>query len=69
MINNIKKYIINNKNKRIQIKINYIRNKSEYIDGIIVEIYDRFFIVKSHDNIKRSFNFSDLLTGYIEIIK
>jgi len=67
MLEKIKKNIKENKGKKLKIKINNIRNKSEYTEGIISEIYERVFIIDCFDGIKRSFNYSDILTGNIEI--
>ena len=67
MINQIKKELYVNSLKRLKIKINNIRNKSEYISGNIIEMYERIFIVNCDDSIKRSFNYSDILTGNIEV--
>ena len=68
MLDKIKKQIFNKRGKNIKIKINNIRNKSEYVDGIITEVYDRFFVVMCSDGITRSFNYSDILTTAVEII-
>lgn len=67
MLDKIKKYILQNKNKVVNLKINNIRNKSEYVEGIISEVYDRVFLIDSTDGIKRSFSYSDVLTGVVEI--
>ncbi len=67
MINQIKKELYINSLKKLKIKINNIRNKSEYVSGNIVEMYERIFIVRCDDSIKRSFNYSDILTGNIEV--
>ncbi len=68
MLYGIKKYINDNKNKKINLKINNIRNKSEYVNGRVTEVYERFFVVDSFDGIKRSFNYSDILTKNVEIL-
>ena len=67
MINKIKKELSINKFKRLKIKVNNIRNKSEYYEGSVIELYERIFIVDCDDNIKRSFNYSDILIKNIEI--
>lgn len=69
MIKKIKEYIIKNKGNIIRLKVNNIRNKSEYVDGFICEIYERIFIIEGNDGIKRSFNYTDILTGNVEILK
>ena len=68
MINKIKEYITNNINKKVRLRVNNIRNKSEYVEGIISEIYERVFIVDCIDGIKRSFNYSDILIKSVEIL-
>lgn len=68
MINKIKEYISKNINKKIRLKVNNIRNKSEYFEGKITEIYERVFIVDCKDGIKRSFNYSDILIKSVEIL-
>ena len=68
MLNKIEEMILYYKNKSVEIKVNNIRNKSEYINGVITELYERVFVVLSSDGIRRSFNYSDILTGTIEIV-
>lgn len=68
MLKKIKKDIENMLGKSVKITVNNIRNKSEKVEGEISEVYDRIFIVNSIDGIKRSFSYSDVLTGTIEII-
>lgn len=67
MLNQIKQDIIRYKGCVVVIKINNVRNKTEYIEGIINEVYDRIFIVICNDGLKRSFNYSDILISNIEI--
>ena len=67
MLEKIKKEVVSYKNKVLKIKVNNIRNKSEYVICSIKEVYDRFFLVTCIDGINRSFNYSDVLTGNIEI--
>ena len=45
MIEKIKKQLLEIGNKRIVIRINNIRNKSEEIKCVIKEMYERHFIV------------------------
>ena len=67
MIDKIKLDISSKLNKKVNIKINNIRNKAEIFEGIIKELYSRIFVVETIDGIKRSFNYSDILTGNIEL--
>lgn len=56
-----------NKFKKLKVKVNNVRNKSEFFEGNISEMYERIFIINCNDNIKRSFCYSDILIGNIEI--
>lgn len=67
MIDKIKLDISSKLNKKVNIKINNIRNKAEIFEGVIKELYSRIFVVETIDEIKRSFNYSDILTGNIEL--
>ena len=67
MIDKIKLNISSKLNKKVNIKINNIRNKAEIFEGVIKELYSRIFVVETIDGIKRSFNYSDILTGNIEL--
>lgn len=67
MIDKIKLDISSKLNKKVNIKINNIRNKAEILEGVIKELYSRIFVVETIDGIKRSFNYSDILMGNIEL--
>ncbi|MBQ1812604.1 MAG: Veg family protein [Bacilli bacterium] len=67
MIDKIKNELNINRFKNLKIKVNNVRNKSEFFEGNISEIYERIFIVNCNDSIKRSFSYSDVLIGNIEI--
>lgn len=67
MIDKIKLDISSKLNKKVNIKINNIRNKAEIFEGVIKELYSRIFVVETIDGIKRSFNYSDILMGNIEL--
>ena len=56
MIDKIKLDISSKLNKKVNIKINNIRNKAEIFEGVIKELYSRIFVVETIDGIKRSFN-------------
>ena len=68
MIDKIKNELYSIKGKRINIKINNIRNKEENIICVVKELYNRVFIVETLDGISRSFNYADILTGNIELL-
>lgn len=67
MIEKIKKDLADMKYKKINIKVNNIRNKSEMLKGKIMEIYPRVFVVETTDGLNRSFSYADVLIGNIEI--
>lgn len=69
MIDKIKKELLELKNKKIDLKVNNLRNKSEIVTGRIIEYYDRLFILKTKSDLLRSFNYSDILIGNVEIYK
>ena len=63
-----KELIKNNYKKIVTIKVLGMRNKREYLKGEITEIYKNIFIIQN-ENQKRSFSYSDLLIGNIQIKK
>ena len=67
MIEKIKKDIVSKIGKNYIFKINNIRNRMECVEGSIVEDYDRVFIVNTNSDLVLSFNYSDVLTGNVEI--
>lgn len=69
MIDKIKNELLDLKNKKIDLKVNNLRNKSEIVTGRIVEYYDRLFILKTETDLLRSFNYSDILIGNVEVYK
>ncbi len=52
-----------------EVVINYSgsRNRKEFYRGTIKEIYDKLFIVKLDNGLKKSFSYADLLIGVLEI--
>ena len=67
MIEKIKKDIVSKVGRNYIFKINNIRNRIECVEGSIVEVYDRVFIVNTNSDLVLSFNYSDVLTGNVEI--
>ena len=55
-------------NKQVRLKVNIGRNKFEYYNGVIVNMYDSLFIVDVSGIIK-SFSYADLLTKNVLIKK
>ena len=69
MIDKIKKELLELKNKKVDLKVNNLRNKSEIVTGKIIEYYDRLFILETEIYLLISFNYSDILIGNVEICK
>ncbi len=63
-IDKIKNQIIKLRDKRLKVKINIGRNKHEYYDGYIKEIYPNLFTIETSKGIK-SFTYSDVVTKVI----
>lgn len=59
-----KEFIRSNYGRRVIVKILGIRNKTDMIEGIISECYERIFIVNSKLG-KKSFTYTDVLIGNI----
>ena len=62
-----KKFVLDNYDKSVVIKVFGIRNKNELIKGRISECYRNVFVVDS-DKFKRSFSYKDVLLGTIKFI-
>ena len=56
----IKFEVLNMKGKNVLAKINIGRNKYEYVEGIISEVYPFLFTIKT-ENETKSFSYSDIL--------
>ena len=67
MINKIKKDLSNLIGKKVFINVNSIRNKNEYYEGVLIELYDRIFVLRDSNNDLRSFSYVDLLIGNIQL--
>lgn len=67
MINKIKKDLSNLIGKKVFINVNNIRNKNEYYEGVLIELYDRIFVLMDSNNDLRSFSYVDLLIGNIQL--
>ena len=66
-INKIKDIISENKNKVINFKYNGSRNQTEEFEGKIENIYKSIFTIRTGDNITKSFSYTDILIGDLEI--
>ena len=61
-----KNYIKRNVGKKALLEVLGIRNKVEYIDGVIAACYDNIFLIKSA-RISRSYSYSDVLIGNVRV--
>lgn len=66
-IEKIKNKINDNINKKVVIKYNGSRNKTEVYSGVILESYNYVFIVKLDGEKTMSFSYVDVLTKSIEV--
>ena len=64
----IKKKIIEFKNEKIKIKISLGRNKYEYLEGKIQNIYPNIFTIMTNKGL-RTFSYSDIVTKAVIISK
>ncbi len=67
-INFIKKKIIEFKSEKIKIKISLGRNKYEYLEGKIQNIYPNIFTIMTNKGL-RTFSYSDIVTKAVIISK
>ena len=68
-IKTIKNQIKINLGKEIKIKLNGSRNKTEYYNAILKDVYENIFTVQIKNNYSelKSFSYSDVLTNTLEI--
>lgn len=71
MINKIKKDIQNKKGEVLKFRFNGARNQIEEFEGVITEVYNYIFTIKTvNDNEEiKSFTYSDVLIDNLEIYK
>ena len=71
MINKIREDISNKKGQTLHFRFNGARNQIEEFDGIIVEVYNFIFTIKTINAKEelKSFTYSDILIDNLEIIK
>ena len=67
-INIIKEKIINLKYYKLKLKVNLGRNKFEYLEGKIDNIFPNIFTVNTNKGIK-SFSYADVATKIVSISK
>ena len=68
MIDNLKEVVISNLNKMNKFRYNGVRNQNEEFIGMITAVYPALFVIKLDNNNIRTFSYSDLLIGNLEIV-
>ena len=66
MISKIRNDLIKLKGKKIKFRYNGSRNQIEEFEGIIKECYD-YVVIIDLGYINKSFSYSDILTGVLEV--
>lgn len=67
-ITKIKNMLEENASKNVRFKFNGNRNQTEEFNGKIINTYKYLFVVKPNNTgIKRSFTYTDILIGNLEI--
>lgn len=66
-IKKIRDNLFKSVNKKVRIIYNGSRNKREEFNGVISEVYNYIFIVRLDTDEVKSFSYSDVLTGVVEI--
>lgn len=66
-IKKIKDNVLKNIDKNVKIVYNGSRNRKEVYSGTISEVYNYIFIVKLDTDEVKSFSYSDVLIGAVEI--
>lgn len=65
-LEDIKKEIVSNVGRKVEIKIYGMRNKTETIKGEIYKVYPNIFII-SNSRENRSLNYADIITKEVVI--
>ena len=69
MIDKVKNFVLKNKDKVCEFKLNCGRNQVSMFSGKIVETYKAIFLVQVLDSREvKSFSYSDVLIGNLEIM-
>lgn len=66
-IEKIKNNIDSKKGDSVKVVFNGSRNKREEYEGVIKEVYNYIFIIKTEGNEVKSFSYRDVLTNTIEL--
>ena len=67
-INRIKETVNSNLNKKLKFRFNGNRNMVEEFTGTIIKTYNFVFLIKvQQEEVIRSFSYSDILIGSLEL--
>lgn len=66
MIEKVKQKVCTLKGKRIRFRYNGSRNQIEEFEGVIVDCYNYVFVIAT-DKANRSFSYSDVFIGVLEL--
>lgn len=66
MIEKVKQRVCDLKGKKIKFRYNGSRNQVEEFEGEIVSCYNYVFVIET-DKINRSFSYSDVFIGVLEL--
>lgn len=69
MIDKVKNNIVNKKGRNIKFRFNGARNQIDEFEGIINGIYNYVFTIKTMTQETKSFSYSDVLIGNLEILE
>ena len=71
MINKIKEDIKRKKGQKLKFRFNGARNQIEEFEGIIIDVYNYIFTIKTINSKEelKSFTYSDVLIDNLEIYK
>ena len=68
MIHKVKENIINKKGINLKFRFNGARNQIEEFQGTINGIYNYIFTIQTSNKELKSFSYSDILIGNLEIL-
>jgi len=69
MIENVKNNIVTKKGRNIKFRFNGARNQIEEFEGVISGVYNYIFTIKTLTKETKSFSYSDVLIGNLEILE
>ncbi len=66
MIDNVRKKVLDLLGKSIRFRSNGSRNQIEEFNGVIIKCYKNVFLIEC-ESFNRSYSYSDVLIGFLEI--